>query len=786
MSRLPSITPPDKTLVSDGRRIGSWSSARRPLTSRIIAADRRRIRSPAMRITDWVAAKDPDYLALRRAVRAAIVAPICLALTVEVIGDAAMATFAVFAAIGLLILVDIPGPMRQRLANYAALAGAGAVLVCLATPLSGNVWLATISMALVGFAIVFVGVLSSVLAASTTALLLAWILPVSTQAPAADIPARVSGWGLGSALAILALALIWPPKANDPLREQAGETCRRTAIRLRGQATAAMDRSSAQARAEDPELAAAADAAMSKLKRTFRRTPYRPTTLSTGGRAMVRMIDELDWVSVVANQYGLAVKQAPAVADVAAVWDAAADVLDRCADILGLPSDANSQAARAALDAALERLEAAMHVVRHSATIRSQLVFTSCEPSFRGQELSYAVRQVGRNVALMAAADARSFVDRLLGRTPDMQSSLGVARFRARSHFDVRSVWLHNSLRSAAALAVAVFVATTLGVQHSFWVVLGVLSVLRSTALNTGQNAVRGLVGTVVGFVVGGAILIGIGTNTVVLWVLLPIAVLAAGFAPAAISFLAGQAAFTVVVVMLFNIIHPAGWRVGLIRVEDVAIGCLVSLVVGLVFWPRGAATALGVALSAAYRSSSHYLSRAIDANLTGQGGAATAEKAAALADFGRLDDAFRQFLAERGAKHVPLAEASSLVTGTVALRLSADAVVDLWHDVDGAKNLANADRAVVASAEQIERWYDSLAESLSLDGQLPPDPISGKQIGEDRWAAALAADTVPGTEMAAVRVIWTADHLDAARRQQPKLVEAARMAAKSRGAWLT
>jgi uncharacterized membrane protein YccC len=786
MSRLPSITPPDKTLVSDGRRIGSWSSARRPLTSRIIAADRRRIRSPAMRITDWVAAKDPDYLALRRAVRAAIVAPICLALTVEVIGDAAMATFAVFAAIGLLILVDIPGPMRQRLANYAALAGAGAVLVCLATPLSGNVWLATISMALVGFAIVFVGVLSSVLAASTTALLLAWILPVSTQAPAADIPARVSGWGLGSALAILALALIWPPKANDPLREQAGETCRRTAIRLRGQATAAMDRSSAQARAEDPELAAAADAAMSKLKRTFRRTPYRPTTLSTGGRAMVRMIDELDWVSVVANQYGSAVKQAPAVADVAAVWDAAADVLDRCADILGLPSDANSQAARAALDAALERLEAAMHVVRHSATIRSQLVFTSCEPSFRGQELSYAVRQVGRNVALMAAADARSFVDRLLGRTPDMQSSLGVARFRARSHFDVRSVWLHNSLRSAAALAVAVFVATTLGVQHSFWVVLGVLSVLRSTALNTGQNAVRGLVGTVVGFVVGGAILIGIGTNTVVLWVLLPIAVLAAGFAPAAISFLAGQAAFTVVVVMLFNIIHPAGWRVGLIRVEDVAIGCLVSLVVGLVFWPRGAATALGVALSAAYRSSSHYLSRAIDANLTGRGGAATAEKAAALADFGRLDDAFRQFLAERGAKHVPLAEASSLVTGTVALRLSADAVVDLWHDVDGAKNLANADRAVVASAEQIERWYDSLAESLSLDGQLPPDPISGKQIGEDRWAAALAADTVPGTEMAAVRVIWTADHLDAARRQQPKLVEAARMAAKSRGAWLT
>jgi uncharacterized membrane protein YccC len=739
-----------------------------------------------MRIMDWVAAKDPDYLALRRATRAAVVAPICLALTVEVIGDTVMATFSVFAAIGLLILVDIPGPPRQRLVNYAALAGACAVLVCLATPLSGNVWLATISMAVVGFAIVFVGVLSSVLAASTTTLLLAWILPVSTQGSTADIPARVSGWGLGSALAILALALIWPADASDPLRHQAGETCRRIAIRLRAQATAAVRRSSAAARTEDPELAAAAQAAMSELRRIFRQTPNRPTTLSTGGRAMVRMVDELDWVSIVANQYGSAVKRAPAVSEVAAVWEAAADVLDRCADILGMLPDAGSWAARTALDAALERLEAAMHVVRHSTTIRSQLVLTSCEPSFRGQELSYAARQVGGNVALMAAAEARSFVDRLLGRTPDMQSSFGVARFRARSHLDVRSVWLHNSLRSAAALAVAVLVATTLGVQHSFWVVLGVLSVLRSTALNTGQNAVRGLLGTVLGFVVGGAILVGIGTNTVVLWVLLPIAVLAAGFAPAAISFLAGQAAFTVVIVMLFNIIQPAGWRVGLIRVEDVAIGCLVSLVVGLVFWPRGAATALGTALSAAYRSSSHYLSRAIDANLTGRGAAATAEKAAALADYGRLDDAFRQYLAERGAKHVPMAEASSLVTGTVALRLAADAVVDLWHDVDGAKHLASADREVMASAEKVERWYDELAESLSLDGHLPPDPISAEQVGEDRWADALTADAVPGTEMSAVRVIWTADHLDAVRRLQPKLVQAARLAAEGRGTWLT
>jgi len=40
-----------------------------------------------------------------------------------------------------------------------------------------------------------------------------------------------------------------------------------------------------------------------------------------------------------------------------------------------------------------------------------------------------------------------------------------------------------------------VLVASLIGAEHSFWVILGSLSVLRSNALSTGQNAVRGLLG---------------------------------------------------------------------------------------------------------------------------------------------------------------------------------------------------------------------------------------------------------------------------------------------------
>jgi uncharacterized membrane protein YccC len=739
-----------------------------------------------MRVIDWLAAKDPDYLALRRAVRGAIVVPVCLALTIEVIGNPAMATFAVFGSFALLILVDIPGPLSQRLINYFLVAATCAVLIVPATVLSQHVWTATVSMAVVGFAIVFVGVISSVLVASTTALLLAWILPVTTAGSVGQIPERVAGWGIGSGLSLLALALVWPAPDSDPLRRKAGDACHALADRVRAQASAVLG-PGATARTEDPDMVAAAHAATTELAASFRRTTYRPATLTTGGRAMVRMVDEIDWVSVIAGEYPAALRDVGAIPAVAAVWHAAATVLERCAEVLRPDDEQQLAVARTQLRAALDQLEEKMEAVQFSPTVRSRLRLTSCEPSFRGLELSYAARQVGWNTLLMAEADARPLVDRLLGRVPTgMNRPWQIAGIRVWSHLSLRSAWLHNSVRSACALAVAVLIATSLGVQHAFWVVFGVLSVLRSTALNTGQNALRALAGTVLGFIVGGAIVAGIGTDPAVLWLLLPFAVILSGFAPTAVSFLAGQAAFTATIVILFNLIAPAGWRVGLIRVEDIAIGCAVSLAVGVLFWPRGAAAALGFALDAAYRSSARYLTRAVDVGLDGGGEGVRTESLTAIAASSRLDDAFRQYLAERGAKRVPLAEASSLVTGTVALRLAGDAVVELWRGVDGhTPRLAATGREVSASAAELERWYDELGATLSQHGAAVPEPTSAVDFGADRWAAALASESGTDNEAAAVRVVWTADHLDAARRLQPRLVQAARMAAGRGGSWI-
>src|SRR5450755_1665978 len=117
-----------------------------------------------MRLLQWLARHDRDYAALRRAGRAAIVMPAMFALGDQVIGNGQIATFAAFGSFAMVLLVDFGGPVTERLQGQAALALAGGVLVCLGTVASQNVWLAAVTMTAVGFAVIFAGVVSSVLA----------------------------------------------------------------------------------------------------------------------------------------------------------------------------------------------------------------------------------------------------------------------------------------------------------------------------------------------------------------------------------------------------------------------------------------------------------------------------------------------------------------------------------------------------------------------------------------------------------------------------------------------
>ena len=181
----------------------------------------------------WLGQRDRGFAALRRATRAAIIMPALFALGDKVIGNPQVATFAAFGSFAMLLLVDFGGPMAERIQAQGALAVTGGVFVCLATLASRTAWLAAVAMAVAGFGVIFAGVVSSVLAGATTALLLAFILPVSLAAPASAVPGQLAGWGMAGGVALVAVAFLWPAPARDRLRGAAVAACRALAVRLR-------------------------------------------------------------------------------------------------------------------------------------------------------------------------------------------------------------------------------------------------------------------------------------------------------------------------------------------------------------------------------------------------------------------------------------------------------------------------------------------------------------------------------------------------------------------------
>ena len=620
---------------------------------------------------------DPGLASLKNAARAAIVMPAMFALASKVIGNPQTALFAAFGSFAMLVLASFSGPALSRLTAYLTLGTAGLVLVTLGTLCSGNAWLAAVVMAVVGFAILLSGMINGYFAAGTTAAILVFVLSVAVPAPASAIPDRLAGWALAAGAGTIAVMLLWPPRASSTLSADAARACQRLA-------------DLADALCHDPAAVPARVEAATKtvdaLRVRLTGTPRRPTGPTGPAVALGVLIDEVGWLCVSLAALARASAGELCAAENTITLQKVAAVLRVSAAQLTGEQPPGGPAGQAAADDLPGQLE---HAQATAAQILAERISAAPEladeaaldamvgRSFKIYSIAYTTRQIAGYAAAASAPPiwhprrVRAAVSQatLAGSLSWLRSGVSVATDFGMARSGVRSVWFRNSIRGAVGLAVAVFIAQETGLQHSFWVVLGTLSVLRSNALGTGRSVLSALIGTAIGILVGAAILIPVHGNTTVLWALLPVAVLIAAYAPRVISFAAGQAAFTVVVLILFNIIQPAGWKVGIVRIEDVGIGFAISLGVGLVFWPRGAAALVRENLAEAYSRTADFMAAMVE-QVTGLDGGPDPRPAeqAAEAAVVRLDDSFSQFLAERSASSVDPDRAARLVAGAARL----------------------------------------------------------------------------------------------------------------------
>lgn len=675
--------------------------------------------------------KDPQRDGLRRALRAAVMVPVAAGIALALVGGRTAPLFALLGSIWLLVVTEFPGDRRQRAIAYLGLAAGATPLIVAGSLLAPVPWLAVAIVFALGAAVTYAAAASATLSAGQRAVLLAFVWPVST--PAESLADRLLGWLIAVAVCVPAALYLFPPRHHDGLRSKAAQACRVLADRIEG--------------------CGPADAvveAMDGLRAEFMAVAYQPVGLSAGSRALVRVVDFLELASDTVD--------ADTGAVLGPIADPAVDILRRCAAML----ETDEPADREALGRSLPRLRALARE-RYRDAVRQILEATDDAAAIAAGRRLLSCRVVtttigltGRVVAAAVAADARPAWARALGlRLPPSgltdrpaPDSAAASQAIPSRFLGVRSVAAHNSLRTGVGLALAVAVTHLHPVQHGFWVVVGTMTVLGSSAVSTRTRVVQAVVGTALGIALGAALVAAVGARSEVLWALLPVSVFGSAYLPRLFSFGVAQAMGALSLLITLNLTDPSGWRVGLLRIEDVAMGAAMGLIVSLLLWPRGASAAASALIAEAQRVNLRYL-RAAVLRVTRHPG-----DAVALAALGReaglgnrmVDDAVRQYLRETGSEahlRTPVVRAANHATW---VRIAADLIADIRTLPPGG--------ACPGTREVLERHLDFVERQIAGRDDGPGPPLAGEFVralrGESRGDALTVENAQPLVTVAA------------------------------------
>jgi uncharacterized membrane protein YccC len=484
-----------------------------------------------------------------------------------------MAPYALFGAVALGVLSQIPGSPQRRARTLLAVLPVGWVLVTLGTLLSVNTVAAAAGMFVLGFVVSFSGVGGPRLVGLAAGVQLLYILPCFPPYDPGSLGWRLAGLTLAVVLLAVAELVLWPDPTPEPYEKKlaaavsalaacldvvadgwsGGPGCRDRLAVLVPEATEA-------AEAQRPASAGRTDRALTAAAGTARLLLGRTVDLSA--------LDGHDSAALPAAAALL--RQSASCAEAAAAWlrgEGEVPDTDRVAAALvefraaraaaspdGLPPEQLRLGALAlSLGEWTKSLVAAIRIAA-GAHVGPDTTPASAQPSL----FWYAYQ-----------------------RTPWLWWH------RLQEHLTPRSVYFQGALRLAAALAVARLLAGVLDLSHGFWVLLTILTVLRASASETRSALRPAIVGTVLGSVVAAGLLV-VGVPPTAYALVLPFVMLVGFAAGPLLGPGWAQALFTLVIALVFAQVSPVDWRLAEARVVDVLVGAAVGLLIGLVAWPRG------------------------------------------------------------------------------------------------------------------------------------------------------------------------------------------------------
>ena len=546
----------------------------------------------------------------RRALRAAIATTICFYLGWIVIDDPVLAVFATLGVIGLLVLAEFGGDLRDQARDYVLATVIGAVLVALGTVVSEHTVAAAALLFVVALCVSLSTAMGRNVATGANGVLLFFLVACAVPAPIGALESRVPGVLLGGAASLVAALTIWPQRPRDRLRAALADATDALAGGIGG--------SGQPPQAEAESLAEPVREALAGARPERVAVGERPTLASERDHAQMRVGYGLSRAQLIFER--LAQRPAPprAVADAERTL---AQELQQAlsATAAALRGEDRPPAVELPLDAGRahrERTDAAL--VQELATAGADdALAVGADRAVLAGEVATSVGGIVTDARVVVGADrfparAGSMSEGLDRRVEGMLDRLVTV---GSSTLSIRSVTFQNSLRLAAGLALALVLGGVFEVENGFWVLFATLSVVRTSAPMTGASAFQAVFGTVIGFAIALPLLLAIGTREDLYLLVLPI-VTVGGLLAGSLNVVWGQAGFTVIVLVLFNLVDPIGWEIGIIRVEDVALGAAVGVLIGLAAWPRGATGQLAQSLADAVEASGSLVAATMERRL--------------------------------------------------------------------------------------------------------------------------------------------------------------------------
>lgn len=688
----------------------------------------------------------------RRALRAAIGATLAFYLGWIVIDDPVLAVFATLSVIGLLVLADFGGDLGRQARAYVFATVLAGALVALGTAVSEHTFAAAGLLFVVALCVSLSTAVGRNVATGANGVLLFFLVACAVPAPLDALDSRVAGVLLGGGISLLAALTIWPQRPPDRLRGALADAVETLARRV-GRSSQGPD--AAADSFTEPVRDALALAGPDRLA-----VGERPTLATERDHAQLRVGYGLSRAQLMLER--LSQRPAP----VRGVADAERILARELRQVLEATAAAlRGEGPPPAVDVTLDAGRA--HRERTDAALVSELALGRAADTLAvGADRSVLAGEISTSVGGIVT-DARVVVgtDRFPARAGSMSRGLD-RRVEAMldrlvtivsSTLSPRSVVLQNSLRLAVGLSIARLLGGLLEVENGFWVLFATLSVMRTSAVQTGATALQAVLGTLIGFAVGLPLLLAIGTRGDLYLYVLPI-VIVGGLLAGSINVVWGQAGFTVLVSVLFNLVEPIGWEIGVIRLQDVALGAAAGVVIGLAAWPRGAAGQLAQSLGDAIEACGDLVAATVERRLRPVGlDQLSRLRSRARAKTLRADGVLAVFLTERPkAEEIAVWEQMSVFVHTRwygAEMLARQAVAPPPPEA------ADVVDALVDRVHELHAAHTAVAAAIGRREPPPavPTPIDVDRL--DRQSRALAAhprQDDPWAERGVVEVLRT------------------------------